>query len=599
MNDMEFYTGYRYPAESVSEDPAETILPPELSMQIIDAGDEDTILRRFVSGAMKLINAASGIIYTIGDDGRSVTKCYPHPIYFKPPAPRINNKEGITRQVIATGKTMVFPDITKDERVNPRLRNSSGSMITVPLKIEGKVTGVLFLRDNKPRVFSKAECFLLEILAGQAAVAIKNAQLLEHIQTQHDAQIEAVNQISKSIAEPLNIAEVLDGILKWVITLMGKVTFCALNLLHKEKNKLLVVSERGVQKIKEEYREIPVGYGIIGWVAQHKKSQMVPDVNKDSRYVDALEGTTSGSEIAVPMLKGDDLIGVLNIEHREKNAFKPKDLALAEGIAGLAAIAIENSGLYIEMEAKVNERTRELKVANDRTAAAERLVLMNKMASEFVHKMNNLAGTIPVRINRALKYLDKNNPDHLPVIKELETVKKDSRQLLKAAGNIRRSTGTGEPENIDINALLEEVLSHLIENVPTVACRIKVVRNFSPDLPPIRVERTGLFNTLENIVRNGIDAVIGKGTLRIDTNIITVNREQFLDVAVSDNGSGIPEEILPMIFDLFFTTKKKGLGFGLWRDSAFAKRLGGDIDVEKPGEKGTTFHLRIPLKRNA
>lgn len=572
-------------------------LLPEFSMQIISATEEDIILQRLVYGAIELTKTTTGIIYIIGEDVRSITKSYSYPFHFMPLSPRMDNEEGITRQVIKSGETMFFSDITKDYQVNPKLHKFFRAMLAVPLKIESKVMGVLFLHNKEPRFFPETERFLLETLSGQAAIAIRNAQLLVRIQKQHDKQIDAVQHISKSIAEPMNIMDVLNGILKWVITLMDKINYCEVSLLHKENNKMVVVAEQGV-KVNKEYREIPIGYGIVGWVAQHKESQLIHDVSKDDRYLNALNGTKTGSEISVPMLKGNELVGVLNIEHPDVNAFKPKDLALAEAIAGLAAIAIENSSLYLDMESKVNERTSDLKEANEKTAAAmERLVLMNEVAAEFVHKMNNLTGTIPVRVSMALKQLDRNNSNHQPIIEQLEIIENDARNLLRISGVVRHSAGAGKPENIEINAILNGVIPEVISNIPGVEDRIRVLRNLSPGLPLIRAERYGLRDTFMSIIRNGFEAISKRGSLKISTNIVVKDEKKFLKVTVADNGKGIPKEVLPRIFDLFFTTKDKGLGFGLWRDRAFIKKLGGDIEVESVEGKGATFHVFIPVEK--
>jgi GAF domain-containing protein len=321
---------------------------PEISKQIISETDENIILQRFISGVINLTNTRTGIIHLIGDDERSIVRSYPYPTQFAPLAPRMSKKDGVTRQVIETGQTFKFPDVTEDKRVDPKLHKYIRSMIAVPMKIEQKVMAVLFLHDKKPRSFSETECLLLETLANQAAIAIKNARLSKQIRTRHDKQIKAVHQICKSIVNPTNIGDVLDGIMASVLTLWERLNYCEICLFYKEKEKLISVAERGII-MRHEYREIAVGEGIVGWVAQNKRSQLIMDVSRDSRFLEVLDRGKNGSEIAVPMLKGDELIGVLNIEHPQKNAFNKTDLALAEAIAELAAVAIVNAGDMLEL----------------------------------------------------------------------------------------------------------------------------------------------------------------------------------------------------------------------------------------------------------
>ena len=84
--------------------------------------------------------------------------------------------------------------------------------------------------------------------------------------------------------------------------------------------------------------------GITGWVVRGRKPALVPDVRQDARYVAFLAGTRS--ELAVPLFKGDQVLGVLNIEHPRVDAFTQSDVELAKAIAGLAVVAIENARLY-------------------------------------------------------------------------------------------------------------------------------------------------------------------------------------------------------------------------------------------------------------
>ena len=70
-----------------------------------------------------------------------------------------------------------------------------------------------------------------------------------------------------------------------------------------------------------------------------------------------------------------------------------------------------------------------------------------------------------------------------------------------------------------------------------------------------------------------------------------------VDMIIEDTGVGIPTKELPKIFDVFYTTKESGLGLGLWRDRAFIKEIGGDIEVDSEEGEGSTFIIKIPIER--
>jgi len=111
----------------------------------------------------------------------------------------------------------------------------------------------------------------------------------------------------------------------------------------------------------------------------------------------------------LPLLsRGDNVIGLLNLDLLEPHRFSENDRLILELFASQAAIAVENARLYGEMERMVRERTDAWQRAQERANAAEKLVLMSEVAAEFAHRMNNLAGTIPARVALAKENLDPN-----------------------------------------------------------------------------------------------------------------------------------------------------------------------------------------------
>jgi GAF domain-containing protein len=228
------------------------------------------------------------------------------------------------------------------------IREQIKSTAAVPLIAQKEVVGFLFASYRTSQGFSEQEREFIQALANQTAIAIKNARLFEQVQEQRKEQIQAIEEISTSITEPINLQHILSGILRWTNTLMGEASLCEVRLLDKEKNELVVEASSG-EKIKEEHRRLSVGKGITGWVAQHKKARYVKDVRENDQYVTFLENMRS--EFAVPMMsRGEELIGVLNIEHPNLDAFNESDRKLAKALANLAAVAIDNARLLKQLQ---------------------------------------------------------------------------------------------------------------------------------------------------------------------------------------------------------------------------------------------------------
>jgi hypothetical protein len=155
--------------------------------------------------------------------------------------------------------------------------------------------------------------------------------------------------------------------------------------------------------------------------------------------------------------------------------------------------------------------------------------------------------------------------------------------------NFSRS-GSTEPERLDVNKVLLDVLSlveHQLKN-----SRIRIRRELAADLPPIRGNENRIQQVFFNLVLNARDAMTHGGwlTLRTHADADTVV------VEVADTGHGIKREDIKRIYDPFFTTKGigRGTGLGLSVSYGIVQEHGGAIFVESVPDKGTTFQVALP-----
>jgi signal transduction histidine kinase len=148
-------------------------------------------------------------------------------------------------------------------------------------------------------------------------------------------------------------------------------------------------------------------------------------------------------------------------------------------------------------------------------------------------------------------------------------------------------------EEIDVNACVTESLEEL-----DIPASITVETSLDQSLPEFRLYSFDI--VVQNIIKNAIDAMPTGGLLRVATQKVTHPEldSGYLQLTVSDTGAGIPDDILPRIFDLNFTTKAEkgeGLGLGLWWVRAFLLRSQGEINVNSKPNRGTKFVITIPL----
>ena len=145
----------------------------EISETISSTLDLNETLAAIVAGAMRLTNTDTSVIHLVNETGQSIIRSIEYPTGFHP-TPRFSKAKSLTRTIVDTGEPIVVPDIAKEPRVNQRvLEKGIKSLVGLPLKLGGKVVGVLFLNAMQPRQFTHEQQTLLLALAERAAIAIQ------------------------------------------------------------------------------------------------------------------------------------------------------------------------------------------------------------------------------------------------------------------------------------------------------------------------------------------------------------------------------------------------------------------------------------------
>jgi signal transduction histidine kinase len=146
----------------------------------------------------------------------------------------------------------------------------------------------------------------------------------------------------------------------------------------------------------------------------------------------------------------------------------------------------------------------------------------------------------------------------------------------------------------DINAILEGML--LLISTETKKKFVQVVKEYTPDLPLVRVDREQIKQVFLNILLNALEATPENGTITVKTrSFLKPGGEHYVQVEVTDTGCGIPSEYLEDIFTPFFTTKIKGSGLGLSISNQIIQDHKGYIDVESYVNRGSTFFINLPI----
>lgn len=273
---------------------------------------------------------------------------------------RVKVGQGVTGLAAQSRQAVLIDDVTKDPRYIAAVANVR-SELAVPLITKNRVIGVIDIEAREPGYFTEEHRRVLTLVASRMAAGIENAQL--YTRTTKQAKILLLlNEISRELTSILNLDELLGRIAELVRRLIDYQMFSIL-LIDSAGEKL---QHRFSLRFNENIhlkREIPIGRGVIGAAAQNKQSVLVPDVTRDPRYVEANPETRS--ELAVPLIYKDKVIGVLDLEHTRRGFFTEEHQRTMSTLAAQIAIAIENARLYEEIERQERRLERDLSLARE------------------------------------------------------------------------------------------------------------------------------------------------------------------------------------------------------------------------------------------
>ncbi len=233
---------------------------------------------------------------------------------------------------------------------------------------------------------------------------------------------------------------------------------------------------------------------------------------------------------------------------------------------------------------------------SDQLLHAARLASVGELAAGVAHEINNPLAVIAEEAGLMKDMMDpafgvgttpEELQDHLDSIHEAVFRARDiTRKLLSF---VRKTEAN--PRRYDVNELLEDVVAGLFDRESAVA-NIDIVRDFTPDLPKVFVDRGQFEQVIVNLLTNAIDAIGQQGRITLSTRAVGGE----VHVAVADTGVGIPPENLERIFMPFFTTKEvgKGTGLGLSVSYGIVKNMGGTILVESTLGEGSRFTVVLP-----
>jgi two-component system, NtrC family, sensor kinase len=508
------------------------------------------------------------------------------------------------------------------------------SLVTVPMLKDNAPIGAIIIYRTEVRPFTDKQVELLRNFAAQAVIAIENTRLLNELRQSLDQQTATADVLRVISSSPGELEPVFQAMLENATRIcdakFGNIYRWdgeSLHLAGSYNTPAALIAAR-----RRDPPSPPAGTPLGDMITT--KRTVHGDLSATRAYaerhpsvVGAVDLGGVRTEVAVPLLKNDKLIGAFVIYRQEARPFTDKQIELVTNFAAQAVIAIDNARLLNELRQRTTDLSKsleDLRTAQDRLVQTEKLVSLGQLTAGIAHEIKNplnfvnnfssVSVELIDELRQALGGVHLDSKQRAEIAEIADTLQGNLEKVVqhgKRADTIVKNMllhsrqGSGEHRPVDVNALVEESLSLAYHGARAEkqGFEITLTRSFDPaageaDLFPQEITRA-----LLNLISNGFYATTKRkaeadgGNYEPTLAAATKDLGNRVEIRIRDNGTGIPSEVKEKLFSPFFTTKPAGEGTGLGLSIShdiIVKQHGGSIEVDtRPGEF-TEFRVILP-----
>ena len=610
------------------------------------AFDLQTVFDTLLGSAVALSGADSGVLGVRDGDAfraKSFVNKSPDLVRFLSENPITPGPGSVMGRVALSGRIEWIEDTLADSALSMRnvLRrtNDDRALVGVPLLRDARIEGAIILGRSEPGRFSARSIDLAQTFADQAVIAIQNVRLFDEVQAR-----------TRDLSESLHLQTATSDVLKVISrsafdlqAVFGTLISSAVELCSADGGTICVRDREvfrfrasagagqteALTKYLEQHPATPGPGSTAGRVLLSGKVEAIPDCLADPDYVIPIDSLSQSvrSILGVPLLGKEGIEGALVITRREPGHFTERQIEIVQSFADQAVIAIENVRLFDEVQARTKELAAsldDLRKAQDRLIQSEKLASLGQLTAGIAHEIknplnfiNNFSALSRELIDELRETLEKSPLDETHREEAEDLIGMVAANLDKVVSHGKRADsivknmllhsreGSGERTSVNVNAMLEEALNLAYHGARAEkpGFNVTIAKSLDDKAGAAELYPQEMTRVLLNLISNAFYATTKRkqaeanGDYEPTITVSTRDLGHSVEIAIRDNGPGIPDEVKAKMFNPFFTTKPAGEGTGLGLSLSHdivVKQHGGTLEVATESGSYTQFTIIVP-----
>jgi len=564
------------------------------------AFDLESLLETVVESARKLCGAATGQVFLV--DGGMYRFAYgsglrPEYREFAANNPVVLDRGTLVGRVALDRRATQITDVLADPDyglMDAQRVAGYRTIMGVPMLLEGEVVGVLSVFRTQVDPFSDRATEVLTAFAAQAALAVRNVDLVRALESRSGelerkvTQLEALDVVGQAVSSSLDLTEVLNAIITQAVRLSGA-DGGSISEFDEDSRQFRLETVCGTSpKVRDDLRGTRIGLddSFLGKAATRRKPMEIPDLRDAplDPHLRALADDGWRSLVAVPMLREDRIVGAMVVRRHTPGRFPEEIHDLLATFASQSALALTNAQLYRQLE----RQSAALEVASQHKSD-----FLASMSHELRTPLNAIIGFSEVLLERMFGELNERQDEYLRDIwgsgKHLLELLNDILDLSK----IEAGQMVLNRSEFDVGESLEYCLSLVRERA--IKQRIVLSLEVEPEVGLLNADRLRVRQVVLNLLSNAVKFTPDGGRVQVRASM----RDQDLVVTVADTGPGVAAEDRQRIFDSFqqgtrHTEQVEGTGLGLTLSKQIVELHGGRIWIDSEPGNGSTFGFALP-----